>query len=160
MSAVLPDTESTAPVVKQMRLGLDPAAAFELFTAGMSRWWPLATHSCARAEARRVEVEPRVGGFVLEHAADGSSAPWGTVLAWEPPHRFAMSWHPGIDAARATRLEVEFRPDGEGCAIRLVHGGWEARGDDGPALRQRYDGGWVTVLDRFAAAAGHRGELS
>ena len=143
-----------APVVKSTVVALDPAAAFELFTAGLTRWWPLATHSCAGAAAREVTIEPRVGGRVIEYANDGSVAPWGTVLAWEPPHRFAMTWHPQTDPAQATRLEVRFSSVDEGrCQVELSHDGWQARGDAAATVRERYDGGWVAVLQRYAAAA-------
>jgi uncharacterized protein YndB with AHSA1/START domain len=143
-----------APVVKSLVVGLEPTAAFELFTTGLARWWPLATHSCAGAAARDVAIEPRVGGRVIEYANDGSTAPWGTVLAWEPPHRFEMTWHPQTDSAQATRLEVRFSAAHEGgCRIELVHDGWQARGDTAVAVRERYDGGWVAVLQRYATAA-------
>jgi uncharacterized protein YndB with AHSA1/START domain len=142
------------PVIKSLVVALDPPSAFELFTTGLARWWPLATHSCAGAAARDVTIEPRVGGRVVEHADDGSTAPWGTVLAWEPPHRFAMTWHPQADPVQATRLEVRFSAAHErGCRVELVHDGWQVRGDAAAAVRERYDGGWVEVLQRYAIAA-------
>lgn len=141
-----------APLVKQITVHLPPMRAFELFTDGLARWWPLATHSCAGLAARDVRFEPFVGGLVIEHAEDGSTAPWGTVLAWEPPHRFAMSWHPGAAPERATRLEVRFEATGDDeCHVHLRHSGWEARGDDAIRVRGSYDGGWNRVLGRFAA---------
>lgn len=145
---------SLAPVVKSLVVHLDPIAAFELFTAGLARWWPLATYSCAGATARDVSIEPRVGGWVIEHANDGSTTPWGTVLAWEPPHRFAMTWHPQSDPAQATRLEVRFSVACEGgCRVELVHDGWQTLGDAASAAHERYDAGWVAVLQRYTAAA-------
>jgi len=104
MSAV---REARVPaVVKSIVVRLRPEQAFELFTAGLSRWWPLKTHSCAGVDALRVDIEPRVGGQVLEQARNGTQAPWGTVLAWDPPRHFAMTWHPAAGPAEATRLEV------------------------------------------------------
>jgi len=142
-----------APVVKRITVRLDPAGAFDLFTREMSRWWPLRTHSCAADSAVSVQVEPRVGGQVMEVARDGSRAPWGTVLAWEPPRRFAMTWHPMSDPAQATRIEVSFTAhSGGGCEVELVHSGWEARGVDADAWRTRYEGGWVAVLDCYLQA--------
>jgi uncharacterized protein YndB with AHSA1/START domain len=141
------------PVVKRIVVRMDPDGAFDLFTREMSRWWPLRTHSCAGDDAASVQVEPYVGGQIIETARDGSRAPWGTVLAWEPPHRFAMTWHPLSDPAQATRVEVCFVADaGGGCQIELVHSGWEARGADADAWRTRYDSGWVAVLDAYVRA--------
>jgi hypothetical protein len=143
-----------APVARQVTVNLAQADAFELFTGGLSRWWPLATHSCAGAAALRVDVEPRVGGQVIEKAHDGSTALWGTVLVWEPPARFAMTWHPGSAAERSTRVDVEFRAlDAQRCQVDLVHSGWEARGDEAATVRGRYDGGWVSVLERYVQAS-------
>jgi hypothetical protein len=142
-----------APVCRSVTVRLRPLEAFALFTEELSRWWPLATHSCTGVKARRVVIEPRVGGAVTEHAADGATAPWGRVLSWEPPAHFAMSWHPATPEREATRVDVRFCDAGDGlCRVDLVHSGWEARVDR-PAARERYDRGWVTVLASYAAAA-------
>jgi hypothetical protein len=139
-----------APVEKRLRVGLGPAAAFALFTRQIRRWWPLATHSCGAADAADVAFDERVGGSVVERTRSGVTHVWGTLLAWEPPHRFAMTWHPGRTSAEATRLEVRFAgtEDG-GTEVLLVHDGWEARDQ---AARDGYDGGWETVLARYRAA--------
>ena len=34
------------PVRKQLRVGLSVEQAFELFTAGIGKWWPLADSLC------------------------------------------------------------------------------------------------------------------
>jgi uncharacterized protein YndB with AHSA1/START domain len=153
MTAELTTAEVRAappPVVKRIVVRMDPEGAFDLFTREMSRWWPLRTHSCAGDDAVTVQIEPHVGGQIIETARDGSRAPWGTVLAWEPPHRFAATWHPMSDPTQATRVDVSFSADsGGGCQVELVHSGWEARGVDADAWRARYDGGWVAVLDCY-----------
>jgi uncharacterized protein YndB with AHSA1/START domain len=144
-----------APVRKSIRVRLEPAAAFDLFTRQLARWWPLAQHSCAGADAVDVEFEPRAGGTVFERTRAGERHVWGTLLDWEPPHRFAMTWHPGVEPAKATRLAVEFvaARDG-GTEVNLVHDRWEARDE---SARRSYDGGWEGVLARFVAAAEEEG---
>ena len=147
------DLASVAPVCKSVMVRLRPLEAFALFTEELSKWWPLATHSCAGASARRVVIETRVGGAVTEHAEDGGTAPWGRVLAWDPPAHFAMSWHPGAPESDTTHVDVRFSDAGDGlCRVDLVHSGWKARAD-GPAARDRYERGWETVLASYAAAA-------
>jgi uncharacterized protein YndB with AHSA1/START domain len=140
------------PVVKQLRIRLPVQDAFALFTREINRWWPLQSHSCSLDREARIDLDGRVGGEVVERA-QGNSFRWGTILVWEPPRRFAMSWHPGLDAEEATRIELQFEPDGDGCALRLVHSGWEVRGSTAAAVRERYDQGWVTVLGRFFGLA-------
>lgn len=148
-----------APVCKSVTVRLRPVEAFALFTEELSKWWPLATHSCAGARARVVVIEPRVGGAVIEHAVDGAAAPWGTVLAWDPPEHFAMSWHPARSEDEATRVDVHFAAAAEGlCRVELTHSGWERR-TDAAVSRDRYEGGWDAVLAAYTAAArgGFRG---
>ena len=41
--------------------------------------------------------------------------------------------------------------DGE-TRVRLVHRGWEALGERAARARADYEGGWVTVLEKYAAA--------
>jgi hypothetical protein len=132
---------------------LAPTEAFELFTREMRRWWPFVGHSCSDSAQAQVVFEPWVGGAVTEHGPDGSTYPWGTLTAWDPPRGFAMLWHPGLPTDQATQLEVRFTPSASGCRVRVIHGGWEARGADAPDKRDQYDHGWPVVLARLAAAA-------
>jgi uncharacterized protein YndB with AHSA1/START domain len=142
------------PVEKRLHVRLPPSAAFDLFTRDLSLWWPFATHSCAGADALRANFSTQTGGQVVEEARDGRRHVWGTLLAWEPPHRFAMTWHPGTDPAHATRLEVCFAAaDNGGTLLQLRHDGWAKR-PDGDGARGRYDHGWDIVLERYTDAAG------
>ena len=59
-----------------VRVALPPAAAFELFTRQIARWWPFVGHSCYGAEAADIEFEPRVGGAVTALARDGDRIGW------------------------------------------------------------------------------------
>jgi uncharacterized protein YndB with AHSA1/START domain len=136
-------------VEKRLQVRLAPADAFDLFTRQLARWWPLAQFSCGGAESVDVQFEERVGGTVVERTRSGERHIWGTVTAWEPPHRFAMTWHPGCAAAEATRLAVAFSAaEGGGTEVHLLHDGWEAR----PEAREGYDDGWDAVLATFVAA--------
>ena len=144
-----------APIEKKLRVPLDPAAAFDLFTRDLVRWWPLAQYSCGGGDALDVQFETRVGGAVIERTRTGERHTWGTVTAWDPPHRFSMTWHPGVPVAQATQLTVEFSAaQGGGTDVHLVHDGWETR--DAQA-RDNYDGGWQGVLARFVACAEEAG---
>ena len=142
-----------APVQRSVTVNLLPAEAFELFTRRMRLWWPFVGHSCGDAESVDVHFEPRTGGAVTEISRTGERWTWGTLLEWDPPHGFVMSWHPGLPAQEATRLQVSFTPQGIGTEVRVHHDGWEARGRDAQVKRDQYDGGWPHTLAAFSTAA-------
>ncbi len=141
------------PVLKRITVRGTPEQAFDLFTAGMARWWPLATHSVGQGEAVTCAVEPRVGGRLFETDRAGAESVWGTVLVWEPPARLVFTWHPGRDAETAQTVEVTFTAEGAQTVLRLEHRDWYRTGAGAARLRNRYDRGWDTVLGPYAAAA-------
>jgi hypothetical protein len=143
------------PVVKTRTVPLSVDRSFTLFTEGMSSWWPMETHSIAADEdgttGATVRFEGRVGGRVVEVGADGSECSWADVMAWQPPERFVLSWHPNRDPKAATVLEVRFTEHPDGTEVSLEHRGWEEFGDEGETIRDGYDQGWEMVLDRFVS---------
>jgi uncharacterized protein YndB with AHSA1/START domain len=130
--------------------------AFRVFTDEIGRWWPLASHSVFTEDAETAILEGRVGGRFYERSKGGEEAPWGTVTAWEPPHRIALMWHPGRGEETAQELEVRFSAEGGGTRVELVHSGWERLGDRAGEVRARYDTGWEPVLGSFVEAADRR----
>ena len=141
------------PVRKTVTVPTAPPRAFELFTAHMHEWWPLATHSVGTEDAVSVTFGEGAGAAIIETAADGTASVWGTVTHWEPPHRVAFTWHPGTAETEATRVEVTFTQSGAGTTVvRLIHTGWERR-PDGASARENYDSGWDPVVGCFAEAA-------
>jgi hypothetical protein len=144
------------PVEQRLVVKLAPIDAFALFTDGLARWWPFQGHSCS-GEPVGVEFERRVGGTVTEVGRDGSRHAWGRLTVWDPPHGFAMTWHPGQSPDLATQLAVSFAAVAGGCELHLVHGGWEAHGDNAQAMRGNYDQGWGWVLGHYVELAGDAG---
>jgi uncharacterized protein YndB with AHSA1/START domain len=134
------------PLEKSIHVPCAPARAFQAFTAEIGQWWPLSTHSVARAQARDVTIEPRVGGRVFETDAAGNESDWGQVLEWAPPLRFAMSWHPGRGAGSGQAVELSFTAEGVGTRVTLRHRGWESLGADAAKARDSYDSGWNSVF--------------
>jgi uncharacterized protein YndB with AHSA1/START domain len=126
--------------------------AFETFTAGMARWWPLRTHSVGEERAESVEVEPRQGGRVIEHIAGGERSIWADVVVWEPPRRLVLSWYPGRGPDDATEVEVRFEPDGGRTRVELEHRGWDRLGARAGAARTSYDSGWTPVLAAYSSS--------
>lgn len=146
-----------APVRKSIQVAAPPEKAFEVFTARMGRWW-MPGHSLNPATAQKdVVIEPRAGGRWYEIGADGSTCEWGKVLAWEPPARVLLAWQ--IDgswtynATLETEVEVRFVPDGAGTRVELEHRNLERLGDAETVKGIGLDGGWATLIVRFAAFA-------
>jgi uncharacterized protein YndB with AHSA1/START domain len=151
------DLTSIEPVRKSVTVPAAPQRAFELFTAHIQEWWPLATHSVGLQNAVGVAFGEGVGGEIVETLADGTTSVWGTVIHWEPPHRVAFTWHAGTPQTEATRVEVTFTEDGAGgTVVRVVHSGWERR-PDGASVRDGYDSGWEPVISSFAETAATMG---
>jgi len=141
------------PVVKAVVVRVPPARAFEFFTRDLAKWWPLAQFHTAPNPVDCM-IEPRVGGRVFERAGDGLETLWGTVIAYEPPSRFAFSWIVGgLSPDEAQLVDISFTPDGTGTRVELTHSGWEKLGDAAAAnsLRERYDRGWATLIERCFA---------
>lgn len=156
-----PETSTTspvAPVVRTITVKATPERAFEIFTTGMTRWWP-ETHSVRTTEAPIAEIvmEPRVGGRWLERSTDGSECNWGHVLAWEPPKRVVLAWQLNsewkFDPALMTEVEVLFQAqDSATTLVRLEHSGLEAFGDSAVKVREAVSsqGGWGLLLKAYA----------
>ncbi len=140
------------PVESTIAVAWDQELAFRRFTEKIAEWWPLETHSMGQEEAVTVVFETREGGRVYERSTDGAETTWGIVLAWDPPHRFVMSWHPGREPSTAQELEVAFQPSDGGTRVAVTHTGWEKLGEEGATMRANYSQGWVLVLDRYRGA--------
>jgi uncharacterized protein YciI/uncharacterized protein YndB with AHSA1/START domain len=150
------------PIRREILVEADPAVAFEVFTSGLGRWWPVAELS-VHGEGGSVSFHGAfAGGQIVERSAAGETAVWGTVTRWEPPDAVAFTWHPGQPAERASQVEITFavaEPAEDGTArtlVAVVHAGWEAFADPA-AARAEYDHGWPLVLDRYAGHIAGRG---
>lgn len=144
-----------APIVKSVHVNCAVEDAFRVFTREIGAWWPTRTHSINKERVRTVALEEHVGGELYE-VADGERAHWGTVTAWEPPHRIVVSWDVNPDQPAPTEWEARFSPDGDGTRLDFEHRFWERLGGAGPDARASYDTGWDSVLAAYAEQIGRR----
>ncbi|MFI7063984.1 SRPBCC domain-containing protein [Kribbella sp. NPDC050124] len=142
--------QELAPLVKKVMVPVGPERAFEVFTAEMSQWWPLVTHSVAQDMARDIRMEGAVGGRIVEYGDDGEVGSWGTLSDWDPPKSVSFTWHPGSDPREAGHVTVTFTEVADGTEVVLTHTGWERR-PDGVRARAGYDTGWDYVLGKYVA---------
>jgi uncharacterized protein YndB with AHSA1/START domain len=150
-------TVTIAPVRKSVRVEAGQARAFEVFTAGLDRWWPR-RGTIGTSPMKTVTIEPRLGGRWYETGEDGSEATVGKILLWDPPNRFVVSWDINHrwkpDTTVGSEVEVRFTIEGpDATLVELEHRRFEALGAEGGAsMRRDVDGGWPGMLESFRAA--------
>ncbi|MDP9494010.1 MAG: SRPBCC domain-containing protein, partial [Actinomycetota bacterium] len=93
------------------------------------------------------------GGKVFEVVDDGTEWEWAEILAWEPPHRVVLAWHPTEEPVVSTEVEVRFNPFEGGTRVELEHRGWDRLGDIATSSRVNYDEGWLPVLALYQELA-------
>lgn len=153
------ETGTATEVRTSIQVSAPPERAFDVFTAGIDRWWTR-THHVQTGELKEIGVDPFVGGRMWEVNDAGSECTWGRVLTWEPPRVFAFSWLIGPDwavpgpDAEGSRVTVTFTPTGEGTLVELVHDRLDVHGPGWENVRAGVgsDGGWPAGLRQFAAA--------
>lgn len=154
-------TIQIAPVRKSVVVDGTPAEAFDVFTAGIDRWWPKSHHIGAAPVVESI-IEPRIGGRWYSKHADGSEAVVGHVSVWEHGTRFVVSWEINADwkpdsrIAFASEVEVRFSADGaERTRVDLEHRNFERMGQEpGEKMRSGVDNGWPGILTLYANACG------
>ena len=151
-------TVTIAPVCKSVRVKASQAHAFEVFTAGLDRWWPRRA-SIGAAPMKAMMLEPHLGGRWYEVGEDGSQAAVGKILLWDPPNRFIVSWDINSkwkpDTTVGSEVEVRFTVEGpDATLVELEHRKFEQLGAEGGAsMRREVDGGWPGILEGFKVAA-------
>lgn len=147
--------EQEIVVAKTQRVNAPVAVAFEAFVS--QEWWPVHTHHLAEPPGREVVLEPFTGGRWYERAADGAETDWGTVLAWQPPHRLLLSfqvspeWTYEQDPGRGSQIEVTFTPEGPHVTrVDFTHRHLERYGAQAERMRRILDGKGAEPLSAFA----------
>jgi uncharacterized protein YndB with AHSA1/START domain len=147
-----------APVRKSVHVNASQARAFEVFTSGLGRWWPL-DHGIGNTPRKAAVMETRLGGRWYELAEDGTETPIGRIIVWEPPQRFVVTWDINSqwqpDITVSSEVEVKFIADGaDATRVQLEHRKFEQMGaGPGEKMRKDVDGGWPGLLERFRSEA-------
>ena len=142
------------PPVRQSTLVRASAQhTFTTFVTTIGAWWPVRPFSAGRDRVRDVTLEQRRGGRVYETWDDGTEIDWGTLIVWEPPERFVMTW---TGTPVTTEVELAFAPLGPALTrVTLEHRGWDALTEEqlaadcalpGGYTSGAYATGWGTVL--------------
>lgn len=145
----------TDPIIKSVTVNCSAEHAFSVFVNRIGAWWPLATHAVSASDGKAAldaTIEPKLGGSVYETKNDGERTDWGTVLRYDPFSGFAMSWHPGTNKDKPTRVDVEFEEVDDRTVVTLTHSGWEIWGDEASDKIGGYTQGWGIILGELYTA--------
>jgi uncharacterized protein YndB with AHSA1/START domain len=146
-------------VRRSVRVRASVEKAFRVFAQEMGSWWPK-THHIGNSPMVDIVVEGRQGGAITTLQEDGTHCPWGTVKAWEPPHRFVLAWQVSPtwqyvpDLEKCSEVEVLFTPADDGTTlVELEHRDFERHGEGWTGMREVVgsEGGWNGVLALFVA---------
>jgi uncharacterized protein YndB with AHSA1/START domain len=134
-------TVAEGVIDREIRVEARPETVFAFWTdpARMARWM-----------GREIRLDPRPGGeFRIDY--NGSDIARGEYLEVDPPSRLVLTWGweaPGDPTPPgASRVEVDFVPDGAGTIVRLRHSGLPGEAVEGHAQ------GWDQFLPGLAEAA-------
>jgi len=155
-----PEAAPMAAVRQTFHVNVPIEFAFKVFTEKMGSWWP-ASHHVGDTPFKELLIDPRKGGRWYEINVNGEELIWGTVLAWDPPKKVALSWHLGPDwksnpdLAKASEVVLEFIAEGaELTRVEFEHGHLERHGAGWEGMREMVGspGGWPAILAKYAEA--------
>ena len=147
-----------APVRKTITVKANVERAFHVFTGEFDSWWPR-THHIGKVPMKRAIVEGKAGGRCYSEQTDGTECDWGTILVWDPPHRFVIAWQIHgdwtyqPDLAQSSEVEVRFTPEPGGVTrVDLEHRHLDRHGATAGAMRTAVDSpnGWSGLLQLYA----------
>ena len=137
-----------APVRKTVHVKVPVAHAFDVFTTGLTRWWPH-DHGVGKKPIQKVLMEPRLGGRWLEISEDGTETSVATIKLWEPPHLLCdgLAGQRCMEAGR--RDEIRGR-----CALCRRRSGSDACRAAAPQVRDHGAGSGRFDAETMSTAAG------
>jgi len=100
------------------------------------------------AVSAEATLDVRVGGSyrLVMKGKDKDHVHFGTYQVVEPPSKLVFTWAGAENPADVTLVTVEFFPHGDESELVLTHERFSK-----PDLAQRYENGWNTIAEKFAA---------
>jgi len=143
------------PIVRSVVVPASRERAFEVFTSGMTGWWP-ASHHIGEAPIAEVIIEPFEGGRWYTRHEDGAETYTGFVRTWDPPSRLVVTWQINAewkyDPALVTLVEVTFEAVEGGTRVSIEHRDLERFGPDAERMWQTFQqpNAWGGMLEHYA----------
>jgi len=134
-------------------VAVPPATAFAAFTEQIDQWWRRGpAYRAAGRSPGAMNLEPRLGGRIFETIGGDERHEVGSIIAWQPPDHFAFTWRSvTFTRGETTRVEVTFRPRGNGTEVALEHSGWTAIPDDHPVRHGQVGSAFLGSIGRWWA---------
>jgi hypothetical protein len=132
-----------AAVRVTVRVAVDPATAFDVFTTEIDEWYRKGATVLTRApRGSTLRFEPCVGGRLLEVRDDGRPpVERGRITIWEPGQRLLF-----VDR-REAEVEIWFNPFERGTRVVLEHRGLDKLPPDAALKASQYS--WRKLVDYF-----------
>lgn len=138
-------TDGRYRVVTRRRMPAPREIVFEAWIdpKGIHEW--MCPGDAISAEAT---LDVRVGGSyrLVMKGKDKDHVHIGTYQVVEPPSKLVFTWAGAENPADVTLVTVEFFPHGDESELVLTHERFPK-----PDLAQRYENGWNTIAEKFAA---------
>jgi hypothetical protein len=144
-------------------VGLDPAEAFEVFTADVDLWWRRGpAFRVPGGDAGELRFEPGVGGRLVQGLAEGREWELGRVSVWDPGRRLVFEFRvPNFEPDQTTEVEVVFESSDGGTRVTVEHRGWAGlprghparHGLEGEAFLSMRGRWWIELLRALRSRA-------
>ena len=145
------------PVIRKITVPCPQERAFNTFV-DMGTWWPLEKRSMSlmwiKAPAKQLNVDTKLGGKIVEIAADDQEIHWGTFRKFDPHAHVQFDFHMGLPEDQTGQVDVHFRPlSATETEVELIHSNWEGYGDLAEMMLNGYGSSWGMLFDEHFAAA-------
>ena len=149
----------TGTIRRQIVVDAPIDRAFAVFTERFGDFKP-PEHNLLALPIAETVFEPRIGGNIVDRAADGTECRWARILAYDPPKRVVFSWDISpqwrveTDPELTSEVEVRFvaeTPDR--TRLDLEHRHLDRHGPGWESVRDGVadDAGWPLYLARYAS---------
>jgi uncharacterized protein YndB with AHSA1/START domain len=149
----------TGTIRRQIVVDAPIDRAFAVFTERFGDFKP-PEHNLLALPIAETVFEPRIGGNIVDRAADGTECRWARILAYDPPKRVVFSWDISpqwrveTDPELTSEVEVRFvaeTPDR--TRLELEHRHLDRHGPGWESVRDGVadDAGWPLYLARYAS---------
>jgi len=135
--------ERSVEVVQEVRIEASPARVWRALVAETGKWWPAGFY--ARAEAKAMVFEARLGGRQYEDWGDGQGLLWAEVVGIKENELLLTAGELFPEYGGPARLLTTYtlRADGDGTILRLRDCAFGAVGEK---LAKSLDSGWKTLI--------------